>query len=187
MVDKPTVDRRRILELSATGTALSVAGCMGQLGGGSRSDREVTVSLRVNQEEIQTRQRELQEQIIAGNTTRQEAQEEIESFRDEMMANSVGNAKEVFESSNLTVEGEIESQGLFLVSGSDSDILDMLNAAVVQALGAGRVFKQVQENRQQQQQRRQPGTNETTDTEPNGNETAETESDGNETTEQSTS
>jgi len=124
---------------------------MGQLDGGG-DGRQVAVSLQPDQEELQTRQRELQQEVLAGNTTREEAQQEIQTLQQEALADAVDTAEDVFESSDITIEDRLETQGLLLISGSDSDILDSLETDVVQAVVAGSLFERARTAQEQQQQ-----------------------------------
>ena len=55
MTDNPTLNRRRVLELSGIGTGVAVAGCMNQVGGGDGEGRQVTVSLQVDNSDVQRR------------------------------------------------------------------------------------------------------------------------------------
>lgn len=154
MIDELTVDRRRVLELTGVSTGVAVAGCMGQLDGDGGS-RQVAVSLRPDQEEIQTRQQELQQEVLAGNTTRQEAQQEMQTLQQEALADAVDTAEQTFGELGLSIEDRLEDQGLLLVSGSDGDILDSLEEDIVQAIAAGSLFEEAQTAQQQQQQQQQ--------------------------------
>ena len=155
MTEMPTVNRRRLLELTGVGTGVAVAGCMNQLGG-EGDGRQVTVSLQPDQEALQTRQQELQEELLAGNITQAEAQEEFQAAQEEALADAVDTAEDVFSSADITIEDRIEGQGLLLVAGGDSDILDSLETDVVQLIAAGSLFEQAKAQQQQQQQQPQP-------------------------------
>jgi len=167
MTDNPTLNRRRVLELSGIGTGVAVAGCMNQVDGGDGEGRQVTVSLQVDNSDVQRRQRELQQEVLSGNTTRQEATEEIQSLQAEAVADAVDTAEDVFASSNLTIEDQLDGQALLLISGADADILDTLGTDVVQAIAAAGLFEQARTAQEQQQQQQPPN-----DTAP-ANETAD--------------
>jgi len=169
MTDDPTINRRRLLELTSVGTGMAVAGCMNQVNDGQSSEngtdesgssengsdgnrRQVTMSVQIDQQEIQTRQQELLQEVQAGNTTQQEAQEEIQSLQEAAVEEALASAESEFESSNLTIEEQIASQGVLLVSGSEGDILDILETDVIQAIAASSLFEQAQTVQQQQQQ-----------------------------------
>ena len=171
MTDNPTFNRRRVLELTGVGTGVAVAGCMNQVGGDGEG-RQVAVSLQVDDSDVQRRQRELQQEVLSGNTSRQEAAQEIQTLQAEAVADAVDTAEDVFASSDITIEDQLDGQALLLISGTDADILDSLETDVVQAIAAAGLFEQAQEQQQQQQQQQQP-TNDTPadDTEP-ANETA---------------
>jgi len=163
MTDKPTVNRRRVLELTGIGTGVAVAGCMGQTGS-SGDGRQVAVSLQIDQEEIQQRQQELRQEAQTGNLSQeeiQEEQEEIQALQEEAITTAIESAESEFEDAGITIEDQIDSQGVMLISGSDSDILDVLETDVVQAMFAGSVFEQAQQAQQQQQQ--PTGSNESTE------------------------
>ena len=166
MTDNPTFNRRRVLELTGVGTGVAVAGCMNQVGGDGEG-RQVAVSLQVDDSDLQRRQRELQQEVLSGNTSRQDAAQEIQTLQAEAVADAVDTAEDVFASSDITIEDQLEGQALLLISGPDADILDSLETDVVQAIAAAGLFEQAQEQ-QQQQQPQQP----TNDTEP-ANETAD--------------
>ena len=171
MTDNPTFNRRRVLELTGVGTGVAVAGCMNQVDGGDGEGRQVAVSLQVDDSDLQRRQQELQQEVLSGNTSRQDAAQEIQTLQAEAVADAVDTAEDVFASSDITIEDQLEGQALLLISGADADILDSLETDVVQAIAAAGLFEQAQE--QQQQQQPQQPTNDTAadDTEP-ANETA---------------
>ena len=153
MTDNPTLNRRRVLELSGVGTGIAVAGCMNQVDSGDGEGRQVTVALQIDQEEIQQRQRELQQKAITGNVSEEELQEEREEIRalqEEAVSDAVESAEAEFEDSGITIEDQLDGQGALLISGPDSDILDALETNVVQAMYAGSVFEQAQQQQQQQ-------------------------------------
>lgn len=154
MTEMPTVNRRRLLELTGVGTGVAVAGCMNQLGGGG-DGRQVTVSLLPDQETLQATQQELQGELLAGNISQTEAQQQYQAAQEEALAEAVDTAEDVFASSDITIEDRIEGQGLLLVAGGDSDILDTLDTDVVQLVAAGSLFQQAREAQQQQQQQPQ--------------------------------
>lgn len=154
MTEMPTVNRRRLLELTGVGTGVAVAGCMNQLGG-EGDGRQVTVSLLPDQETLQATQQELQGELLAGNISQTEAQQQYQAAQQEALAEAVDTAEDVFASSDITIEDRIEGQGLLLVAGGDSDILDTLDTDVVQLVAAGSLFQQAREAQQQQQQQPQ--------------------------------
>ena len=166
MTDNPTFNRRRVLELSGIGTGVAVAGCMGQTGGGNGESRQVAVSLQIDQEEVQQRQQELQQRAITGNASEEELQAEreaIQQLQEEAIADAVETAESEFEDAGVTIEDQLEGQGLLLISGPDSAILDTLETEIVQAMAAGSLFEQAraaQEQQQQQQQQQPAETNE---------------------------
>ncbi|WP_253737836.1 hypothetical protein [Halohasta salina] len=158
MTDNPTFNRRRVLELSGIGTGVAVAGCMGQTGGGDGENRQVAVSLQIDQEEVQRRQQELQQKAISGNASEEELQaeqEEIQELQQEAVADAVETAESEFADAGLTVEDRLEGQGLLLISGPDSAILDTLETEIVQAMAAGSLFEQARAAQEQQQQQQQ--------------------------------
>jgi len=149
MTDNPTFNRRRVLELTGVGTGVAVAGCMNQVGGDGEG-RQVAVSLQVDDSDLQRRQRELQQEVLSGNTSRQDAAQEIQTLQAEAVADAVDTAEDVFASSDITIEDQLEGQALLLISGADADILDSLETDVVQAIAAAGLFEQAQEQQQQQ-------------------------------------
>lgn len=158
MTDNPTLNRRRVLELSGIGTGIAVAGCMNQVDSGDGENREVTIALQIDQEEIQQRQQELQQEAVSGNASEEELQaeqEEIQALQEEAVSDAVESAESEFEDSGITIEDQLDGQGALLISGSDADILDALEIDVVQAMYSGTVFEQAQQAQQQQQQAQQ--------------------------------
>ncbi|MEA1930772.1 MAG: hypothetical protein U9O06_04390 [Euryarchaeota archaeon] len=172
MTEMPTVGRRRLLELTGVGTGVAVSGCMNQLGGGG-DGRQVTVSLQPDQETLQSQQQELQEELVAGNISQAEAQQQYQATQQEALADAVDTAEDVFASSDISIEDRIAEQGLLLVAGEDSDILDSLDTDVVQLIAAGSLFEQARTAQEQQQQQptpqQPPETNESADTQPTEN------------------
>lgn len=159
MTDDPTINRRRLLELTSVGTGIAVAGCMNQLnddggdgGEGDGESRQVTMQVQIDQQGLQARQQELAQEVRAGNTTQQEARQEIQSLQQEAAEDAIESAESEFESSSLTIEDRISSQGVLLVTGSDGDILDTLDTDLVSLIAPASLFEEARTLQQQQQQ-----------------------------------
>jgi cytochrome c-type biogenesis protein CcmH/NrfG len=153
--------RRRFIQLAGTGAALSLAGCNALQSDGtnatttdslqttdSGSDssdgaRSVTVRVQPDQEELRERQAELQTQLQNGDISRQEAQQESQRIRQELLTA----AMETFEGrddTGLTIESSIDEFGVYLVSGSATALIDTLSYEEVGSLFAAQTFEEAQ-------------------------------------------
>lgn len=150
--------RRRFIQLAGTGTALSLAGCNALQSGGTNGTNEslqttgsgsgsgdgtrsVTVRVQPDQEELRERQSELQTQLQNGEISRQEAQQESQRIRQELLTA----AMDTFEGrsdSGLTIEDSIDQFGVYLVSGSAAALIDALSYEEISSLFAAQTFEE---------------------------------------------
>jgi len=153
MANQPTLNRRRVLELSGVGTTLAVAGCTGQLddnglegdrGELADDERRVTMAVEIDQEAFQQRQQEIQQQVEDGELDQEEAQAEIESFQQELVDDAFETVLSEFEAFDLTIEDTLDD-GIMLVAGPATDLIDAVDVDVVQALAGAALFEQAQE------------------------------------------
>ena len=146
--------RRRFLQLAGTGTALSFAGCNalqsddgspGEDTGGDGSET-VTVPVQGDQEELQSRQMELQQQLQSGELSQAEARQESQRIQQELLTSAIESFQgHVDEESGLTVEDSIDQFGVFLVSGDASSLLGVLSYEEVVGLFPEDTFEQAQQ------------------------------------------
>lgn len=125
---------------------------MGQSGSGGGDTREVAVSLQIDQQEAQQRQQQLQQEAQEGNFSQEELEEEqeaIQELQQEAVDEAIATAEEEFESGDIEVEDQIDSQGLMLISGADSAILDTLDSGAVQAIAPADIFDEISQQQEQ--------------------------------------
>lgn len=169
MVD--STGRRRFLQLTGTGTVLSIAGCNARqsndgsgpgTGSPTSSDadtspsvaqpegRTAAIQVQPDQQELQQRQREIQQRVQNGDLSRQEAQQEMQSVQQELL----GEVAESFESRvsdspDLRIGDSIDQFGVFLVSGSPGTLIDSLSYEEVGAMFAEETFQQAKSQAEQ--------------------------------------
>jgi len=157
MTDQPTFNRRRVLELSGVGTTLAIAGCTSQVddeelegdrGELADDERRVTMAVQPDQEALQQRQMEIQQQVEEGEIDQQEAQAEIESLQAELVEEALETVRTEFEAFDLTIEDTLDD-GVMLVAGPATDLIDAVDLEIIQALAGGDLFEQAQQAQQQ--------------------------------------
>lgn len=157
MTDQPTVTRRRVVELSGVGTTLAIAGCTGQLddselegdrGELADDERRVTMAVQLDQQALQQRQMEIQQQLQEGELDQQEAQAELESVQEELVDEAFETVRSEFEELDLTIEDTLDD-GIMLVAGPATDLIDATDTDAIQALAGGDLFEQAQQAGQQ--------------------------------------
>lgn len=200
-------NRRRFLALAGTGVAASVAGCTalnsqsepndssgqddGNVTDGSDplaglSDAATTAVVgpdRAAQQELQALQQELAQDVRAGNISQAEMQQQLQQRERE----AIDAASESFEDSvegsdDLTVEGELEGQGAYLLDGSPEAMIDALNDGEVTLLYPAEAFVTAQQQLALQEAAQAQAEANATAEGNGGNETA---NGGNETTDES--
>lgn len=149
-----TFDRRRVLELSATGTTLAAAGCLSQLsdsdpfqgdrGELAADERRVTMAVALDQQALREKQIEVQEQIQSGNMTRQEAQTEMESYQGQLVDEAFQTVLDEFESLDITIENTLD-RGLMLVAGPATALIDAVDTDVIEAIVGEDLFEQAEQ------------------------------------------
>lgn len=157
MSSQPTFNRRRILELSGVGTGLAIAGCTGQLddnglegdrGELADGERRVTMAVQPDQQALQQRQLEIQQQVQAGELEQQEAQAELQETQRELVEEAFETVLSEFEAFDLTIEDTLDD-GIMLVAGPATDLIDALELEVIQAIAEGSLFEQAQQQQEQ--------------------------------------
>lgn len=157
--------RRRFLELTTAGTALSLAGCSAledQAATGTDSaatgetngegQQRVAVSTPADQQQLQQRQREIQSNLSSGNISRSEAQQQYQTAQQELRSNAVTSFREHADSmSELSVVDSLDQLGVLLVSGTPTALLETLSLAPVNALLPVDAFQQAKTRIEQQQ------------------------------------
>ncbi|WP_222918699.1 hypothetical protein [Natrinema sp. SYSU A 869] len=189
--------RRGFLALSGTGAAASLAGCS-QLDSIGQSNDEgangVTLSVTPDQEELVSLEEEIQADIDNGNLSEQEAGQEFQDRRLELMKETTTSFEESAGESDLSVEESKPKYGLLRVTGPDEAIMDTLRNGDVSGIYPGEQYDMFIQ-RQQQQEQQQAMLEEQQQAQNAGNETTESGSDnvtngsgsGNETTESDSS
>lgn len=173
--------RRRFLKLAGTGTALSFAGCnalqsdgtnstapetgsgpgtsTGEAGSGSGDAERVTLQVQPNRQTLQQRQQEIQSQVQNGDLGPREAQQEIQSAREELRNRAADTFRSRVEGeSSLTVEDSLSEYGVFLVSGSSSALIDSLAYESVGSLFDAETFAETRAQLRRRQGTPQEGT-----------------------------
>ncbi|WP_276254249.1 hypothetical protein [Halomontanus rarus] len=167
-------NRRRFLQLAGTGAAASIAGCSslglndGQDpnesddGEGDEDanaetvdvpDSALTAAVQADQEELQSFQSDLSEQMESGNLSQQEAQQELQQKQLELRAEAATELESELEGSDdLSVEGSIGEAGALLIDGDAEAMRTALNDGLMSALLPGEQFASIQQQQQLQQQ-----------------------------------
>lgn len=151
------VSRRQLLAAAGVGLGLATAGCAGSSG-----ERTVTASLRQTEQvgsELQDDREQLQDQIDAGNISRQEAGQQYSDILSEEL---IQRATTEAQSRNLIIEDSITIRGprgtprvFLLVSGSSDALLAFVETDIVGSLANSDQFNEIQ-------QQQQPQANQTT-------------------------
>jgi len=158
MSDQLTVNRRRVLELSGVGTGLAIAGCMDSSGTDFEGDRgeledderRVTMALEIDQEQIQQRQQELLQQVEDEEISQEDAQAELQELQQQLIDEAFDSLEDAFADLDLTIEDRLtEEQPLMLVAGPATDLIDALEAEVIQVLGSESLFDEIQQAQDQ--------------------------------------
>jgi hypothetical protein len=161
MVD---TNRRRFLQGVGTGSGVGLAGCAAldsgnqesggnttdngeqDTSGGSIPEDGVAVSLALDQAQLRSKQRELQQQLSQGNVTQQAARNQLL----ELQRTLSSEAAEKFE--NATDEIEITQrkleQGILVVEGPSQAMIDALQYDSVSALVSTNRVRQQQQSSQ---------------------------------------
>lgn len=168
-------ERRRFLELTATGTALPLAGCSAlenqattgtdsptTEGSSDGQQRRVAVSTPADQQQLQQRQREIQANVSSGNISRSEAQQRYQTAQQELRSSAVTSFRERAGSmSDLRIVDSLDQFGVLLVSGTPTALIETLSLAPVNALLPADTFQQAktQVERQQNSTSTSPASN----------------------------
>lgn len=173
-----TDGRRRFLELTGTGAALSIAGCLGNDGGDSDSpavendsdssteqtDDEtsdgdsvveegmVTVALEADQEALAEAQESIQAEIENESISQEEAQTQLQETEQELLEEA-GSAFEsnVEELDGLSIVDSVPAIGAVLVDGEAEAMIETLSFTEVSALLSGETYETVLEQQEQQE------------------------------------
>ena len=148
-----TTPRRRFLEAIGAGTAVSVAGCNALQdqsdaegdGGGGGGERTVAAAVQPDQEALQQAREEIGAQVQNGELSRQEAQQEFQTTRQELLANATDSFEgSVSESEGIAVDDSVSELGVFLVTGESTGLIDLLALDPVGALLSESSFEEAQ-------------------------------------------
>jgi hypothetical protein len=148
------LSRRRVLEAGGVGAALSVAGCNsfgsqepqdGDAGGDGSGGGTTTVTVfaDVDQEELQSFQQTLQQQVQSGEIGRREAQSRAQEKQVELLTASVESFEErAAETEGLSVSDTVTESGVLLVEGQPGPVLGTLEYDSVHGLLGKSEFEQ---------------------------------------------
>ncbi|ELZ09911.1 hypothetical protein C479_10070 [Halovivax asiaticus JCM 14624] len=141
------LSRRRLVQVGATGTALTLAGCQFQGDGGNANaddtddpsslDGETTVAIRpqINQQEFLAIQQEVQQEVQEGNLSQSEAQEEMRTRQEKLVSDYLDELTTDLESETDLAIGETSTRsGLVLVGGDASELIAALEVEAVAAI-----------------------------------------------------
>ena len=159
-------ERRRFLELTGTGTALSLAGCSalqnqestgtdGSTGetGGENGRKRVAVSTPADQQQLRQRQQKIQSELSSGNISRSEAQKRYRTAQRKLRSDAISSFRERARSmSNLKVVDSLPRFGVLLVAGTPTALIQTLSFKPVNALLPASTFQQAKTQIQKQQQ-----------------------------------
>jgi len=169
MTDDSMFNRRRVLELTGIGTGVAVSGCITQSGNGgdgAGETREAAILIRIDRQALRQRQQELEpdEDENMSEEDIRAAQEEIQTLQQDLVDEAIENAETEFEELDVSIEDQIPSQQLLLISGPAGSLLDTLELDIVEIMAARSAYEQVQSAQEQQQQEQQSAeTSESTD------------------------
>ena len=173
------LSRRRVLAAGGVGAALSLAGCDSlrsqDAQGSDSADATVTVFADLDQEELESYQSELREQVQSGELSQQEAQTRARQKQVELMQASVESFEErAAENDDLEVTDTVAQSGVLLVEGTGDAIVGTLGYEEVHGLLAESEFEQYRQAGQSGQGNQTGGTGQSTQTGgSDGNETAD--------------
>jgi hypothetical protein len=120
--------------------------------------------------------------VLAGNVTQQEARREMQELQQEVMSNAIDTVDGEIADSNIAVEDQMPNQGLVLISGSDTEVLDLLDVEPVEAIAPSSTYEEVKAQQQQQQQRPTPESPDSNESTGNQTTTGDQTTTGNQTT-----
>ncbi len=159
MTEQLTVNRRRVLELSGVGAGLTLAGCLdgddadfeGDRGDLEDDERRVAMALQVDEQQLQQAQQELLQQVEEEEITQEDAQAELEELQEQLIDEAFSTVLDEFDDLDLTIEDRFDDgQALLLVAGPATEIIDALEIEVIQVVGSGSLFEQIQQAQEQQ-------------------------------------
>lgn len=150
------LSRRRVLAAGGVGAALSLAGCDSLRSQDAQSsdsaDARVTVFADLDQEELESYQSELREQVQSGELDQQEAQTRARQKQVELMTESVESFEErAAENDDLEVADKATQSGVLLVEGTGDAIVGSLGYEEVRGLLAESEFEQYRQAEQSAQ------------------------------------
>lgn len=167
------LSRRRVLAAGGAGAALSFAGCNSLRSqdsqGSDSADAAVTVFADLDQEELESYQSELREQVQSGELDQQEAQTRARQKQVELMTESVESFEErAAENDDIEVADKVAQSGVLLVEGTGDAIVGTLGYEEVHGLLAESEFEQYQQAGQSGQANQTGESNQTADSDGNG-------------------
>lgn len=166
--------RRSFLAVSGAGAAGTLAGCTSsdnqpQTDGGESANSEteatLTVQVQADQQKLTSLQEELQAEIEAGDTTRQEAQKELQN-RQVALTKEAASAYEETASDNdaITVEDATPEYGILRVTAPAITFVNGLEDGTAAAILPSGYYDQYLQQQQVQDQMEQQAENQETNT-----------------------
>lgn len=133
-------------ETPGTGTASTPD----DTGGGTET---VAVAVQPDQQQLRQRRQQIQSELQAGNITRSEAQQQLQTAETDLRQQAIASFRERATSAeSLTIVDTVDQFGVLLVSGSATSLIGTLGFSSVSALLPERTFQQAKAQAQQQSQ-----------------------------------
>ncbi|MFC3959200.1 hypothetical protein [Halovivax cerinus] len=137
-----TLSRRRLVQVGASGTALTLAGCQFQGADDSvTADGETTVAVSppIDQQELlaarQQAQQTVQPEVESGNMTEEEAQNAVVAAQEEVVTGYLDDLQTSLEAeTDLSVTDTSTQTGLALVDGDAASLIGALDLETVAAI-----------------------------------------------------
>lgn len=141
--------RRGLLASLAVGVGVGLAGCA-EAGDSEDEDpddgpRRVTVVASIDEDELEARHDALEAEFDADNITASEYQIELVEIETELRNEAVETVESLAEEADITVEDTLPDQGLLLVEGADTALLDLLDEDAVASLANASFFDEASE------------------------------------------
>lgn len=150
-----STSRRRFLALAGAGAGTSVAGCNGLLNdgpaatdgpeGGNGDSRQATVAVEPDRQALQTARANVTQRVQSGELEQGEVQQEMVAAQQEIVADAVADAESTIGDSAVSVDDSQDAQGLLLVSGPATGLIDLLEAEAVGGLLEAAAFEEIRQ------------------------------------------
>ncbi|RQG89896.1 hypothetical protein EA462_07750 [Natrarchaeobius halalkaliphilus] len=145
--------RRRVLQLTGTGIAASIAGCSdlsaidGENGDGAEEDGHLTALAEPDASDLQ----ELQQRAMAGELSEEEAIQRQQELFEDAIDDFEGRVDSEAEA-DLSIEEEEQEGGVYRVDGSADVLVDALRTGEISVLAGTDLYDQIIQQREQQQE-----------------------------------